>query len=505
MAYMSADLAKALEVPLDYDSSTKKGRLLSGKGDVFRVGLGRPAKTLPTLFGDKTPVLRPKDPAARDNLMRCSFFRTWRGDSDIEKIVASIDAAYQKGAMDVMDELEYVTSFLRCEVIHIDTETNQVVCGFWSDSVGANSRTIAILGKDILGFVSRKKELKKAYKTFYDVDLRTAPFNSKTLPKLRELHAKACSVDVPVLKDAITELRVKGKADYQVILDPFKRIQAVFIPGEVILPIQPYNGNADPGVTIRRGYFEIAPEELPTGEQERIFLGEARHPKYKIRDSGNLQDTEGRTVELMLESGFRVPIQPEESTEKKQAQEVWASVQKHQEGDLVDAPPNADDVKLAEQIAYASEVYEFLMFSLSKDVAVDEAGEMIEPMYGTLRTIIREKSPNLLKELKNWFKKNAYEDTTKSPVEFVNKVRTPCGQYKEKDACNKSSLCGWHKSTCKIRVKPVVDKEEVLKRIAKTLRDNEKQRALVLDERLSPFFSTVLYLEMPHEWITTVV
>jgi hypothetical protein len=51
-------------------------------------------------------------------------------------------------------------------------------------------------------------------------------------------------------------------------------------------------------------------------------------------------------------------------------------------------------------------------------------------------------------------------------------------------------------------VKPIVDSQEVLKRMAKTLRDNDKQRSLVLDTRLSPFFSTMLYLEMPHELIT---
>jgi hypothetical protein len=41
--------------------------------------------------------------------------------------------------------------------------------------------------------------------------------------------------------------------------------------------------------------------------------------------------------------------------------------------------------------------------------------------------------------------------------------------------------------------------------MVKTLMENDKQRALVLDERMSPFFSTVLYMEMPHEWITTSV
>jgi hypothetical protein len=75
----------------------------------------------------------------------------------------------------------------------------------------------------------------------------------------------------------------------------------------------------------------------------------------------------------------------------------------------------------------------------------------------------------------------------------------------EKDTCKKSTLCGWHKKTCKIKVKPIVDKTQILVRLTKTLKDNTKQRALVLDGRLSPFFSTILYLEMPHEWITSSV
>jgi hypothetical protein len=50
-----------------------------------------------------------------------------------------------------------------------------------------------------------------------------------------------------------------------------------------------------------------------------------------------------------------------------------------------------------------------------------------------------------------------------------------------------------------------VEKGEVLRRIARALRENDKQRALVLDERMSPFFATILYLELPHELITTSV
>jgi hypothetical protein len=134
---------------------------------------------------------------------------------------------------------------------------------------------------------------------------------------------------------------------------------------------------------------------------------------------------------------------------------------------------------------------------LSKDIQTDD--------WEDLRRIIESRGGKLYKALEKWLGDSAYGDATQSPVEFVNKVRKPCGQYTNKDSCNSSSLCGWHRNTCKIRVKPIVEKEDILKRMTTTLRDNDKQRSLVLDDALSPFFSTILYLEMPHELITTVV
>ena len=175
--------------------------------------------------------------------------------------------------------------------------------------------------------------------------------------------------------------------------------------------------------------------------------------------------------------------------------EVLETIQNRDESSLVDGRPNPSDLATSQEISYAAEIYEFLLFSLSKDLQTDE--------YSTLRKRIVERSPTLYQDLKEWVTSEAYEDTTKSPISFVNKVRTPCGQYTSADTCNKSTLCGWHKRDCRIRVNPIVKLEAILKRIVKTLRDNDKQRALVLDARLSPFFSTVLYLELPHEVILT--
>ena len=502
-AYLSEDLAERLSIKTNYAKTVKKGRIGSGESDFFRVGLMRPSKTLPILLNDKTPILRPRE--ARENLLQCSFFRTWKdrkeGDTQIDRIVNSIDNAYQHGELGMLEELEYVTTFLKAEVIRVDIESAQVTCGFWSETGGATSRTITLLGNTLLAQVNRVKD-KKGYKSEFVTDLRKAVFKD-TLPILRDRHARACAVNAPVLADAIAELQMKNQASYEVILDPFNRIQAVFVPRKILLPIQPTNVKPDTGIPVREGYADIQPDELPTGDDVRAFLADSKHAKFKVQSE--LQDVEGNVVELELTSGFRVPIVPEQGEASDVPREVIATVSRFNEKMLVDGEPNREDLKLAQETSYASEIYEFLLFSLSKDIQTGNDGTILDPTYEVLRNAITNRGAAMYKELTKWFKAEAYEDNTKSPVEFVNKVRTPCGQFTDKDKCNKSSLCGFHKNTCKIRVKPIVEKDAVLKRMVKVLRDNDKQRALVLDARLSPFFSTVLYLEMPNELITTIV
>lgn len=500
-AYVSTDLADRLGLTTTYATSVKKGRLGSDEADFFRVGLGRPSKTLPVMLNDKTPILRPRD--APENVKKCSFFRTWKGrgvgDTQMDRILSSIDGAYQRGELGMLEELEYVTTFLKCEVIRVDIETSQVMCGFWADS--ATSRTICLVGTAVLARVARVKE-KRSFKTEYTVDLRKPVFKT-TLPILRERHAQACAVNVPVFEDAIRELQATNQSTYEVILDPFNRIQALFVPKVILLPIHPTNTTPDKGVPVRDGYSEIRDDELPEGDTARAFLAETKHAKFKVQSE--LQNVDGKVVELELTSGFRVPIVPEESDASSLPKEVIQTVRGVGEDVLVEAEPNAADLKIAQDTTYASEIYEFLMMSLSESIRTDADGAILDPTYNVLRNAIVNRGAALYKELGKWFKAEAYEDTTKSPVEFVSKVRTPCGQLTDKETCTKSSLCGWHKGTCKIRVKPVVDKDEVLKRMAKTLRDNDKQRALVLDGRMSPFFSTVLYLELPNELITTSI
>ena len=167
---------------------------------------------------------------------------------------------------------------------------------------------------------------------------------------------------------------------------------------------------------------------------------------------------------------------------------------------LVSGETNAKDLATMKTLDYESELYEFLLFSIAKTIRVDVA----DPKYGDLRdAIVQRDKTKLKKALTAWYKAEAFDDKTAEAYTFLSKVRTPCGQLSTPDTCKAASLCGW-KNGCKVRVRTnQVSKDALLKRIETTLLTNAKQRALVLDNRYSPFFSTVLYLEMPNELITT--
>jgi hypothetical protein len=243
----------------------------------------------------------------------------------------------------------------------------------------------------------------------------------------------------------------------------------------------------------RDGYHAIADDELPTREVVRDFLEKTTDPGYSI--VGEARNVDGHPTEFILKCQFHTPFRPAEPSPGP----VASVMSGYNESVLIDGPANTDDVAVSDEISYHSEVFDFLLFSLSKDILKDE--------YDVLRTAI-ETGEDLIPQLGQWFDAETHWTPSGKPQAFVSKVRTPCGQFTDKDACNSSTLCGWHgEKACKVTVKstPTVDKKLMVRQLAKTLRSNPKQRALVLDDRLSPFFSTVLYLEMPHELITTVV
>jgi hypothetical protein len=491
IAYLPEILARRMSVKTNYLKTCPKNRIEASASDMFRVGMGLPRETLPTLLNDERSIPSPGD--AKDQILQCSFFRTWKdigeGDTPIDRIVDGIDRAYKKKTLPIIDEIEYVALILDCRVMRVNTFENTMSCGFWTDKTSPRSRTIVLLDTDLLSKVTRRKG-NVGSKFVYAVDIKQ--FEDETKKTLQSLYTDACSSSAPTFKDAESELLSKNMADYEVILDPFKRVQAVFVPQEVVLPIQPSSLEVPMGVRQRSGYADIQDAELPSSKTLSQFLDGTKHQGFKrVKE---LYGANGFYTEFLLESGFRALFRPEQG-EKDDVKEVLQTIRDpHSEEELVHGEPNKEDLRLASEISYSSEVFEFLMFSLSNDVQMDE--------YETLRNAIKNPGPDLMKQLKTWLDTQAYWDSVNEPVQFVNKVRTPCGQM-EKDTCKKSTLCGWHQNTCKIKVKPIVDEKKILIRLAKTLKENTKQRALVLDGRLSPFFSTILYLEMPHELITT--
>ena len=485
IAYLPETLTRRISVKTNYLKTCPKNRIEASASDMFRVGMSLPRETLPTLLDDKRSIPSPGD--AKDQIIQCSFFRTWKelgeGDTPIDRIVDGIDRAYKQKILPIMDEIEYVALILDCRVMKIDTFSNTMSCGFWTDKTSPRSRTIVLLDTDILAKVTRRKG-NVGSKFVYSVDIKQ--FEDETKKTLQELYKSACASSAPTFENAVSELMTKNISEYEVILDPFQRVQAVFVPQQVVLPIQPVSLEVPLGVRQRSGYADIQDAELPSSKTLGQFLDGTKHSGFK-----KVKELYG---EFMLESGFRALFRPEQAQEEDFTEVLQTIRPPHSEEELVHAEPNKADLKLATEISYSSEVFEFLMFSLSNDLQTDD--------YETLRNAIKNPGPDLMKQLKGWLDTQAYWDTVNEPVQFVNKVRTPCGQM-EKDSCKKSTLCGWHQNTCKIKVKPIVDEQKILVRLAKTLKENTKQRALVLDGRLSPFFSTILYLEMPHELITT--
>jgi hypothetical protein len=172
---------------------------------------------------------------------------------------------------------------------------------------------------------------------------------------------------------------------------------------------------------------------------------------------------------------------------------------------LLSGEPDSEGPALKAAIDYSSELYEFLLFSLANDIAVDRSGET-RTDYPGLRTAIATRNAKALEtELAAWYKAEAHEVELSTEYKFLSKVRTPCGQLKDESLCKKASLCGWTEGQCKVQVRPtLVDTNVLLKRLRRTLLENDKQRALVLDARVSRFFSTLLFQELPHEKITVL-
>jgi hypothetical protein len=160
---------------------------------------------------------------AKDQIIQCSFFRTWKdigeGDTPIDRIVDGIDRAYKQKTLPLMDEIEYIALILDCRVMRVNTITNTMSCGFWTEKTSPRSRTIVLLDTDILSKVTRRKG-NVGSKFVYAVDIKQ--FEDEAKKTLQELHISACSTSLPTFEDAQNELLSKNLlSNTSIIVSPY--------------------------------------------------------------------------------------------------------------------------------------------------------------------------------------------------------------------------------------------------------------------------------------------
>jgi hypothetical protein len=222
-------------------------------------------------------------------------------------------------------------------------------------------------------------------------------------------------------------------------------------------------------------------------------------PKISKENQGyaylqSIHDSSGNRVEILTKSGLRIPVVP--SKEEGEPLDIIASVLKDGESQLVFGEPNPADIRTYKEISYSSELFEFLLFQLSKDIKKEEYSELREQIKNA-------KVKTLEPLLKSWFTETTHFVNIAEPTDFISKVRSPCGQYKSKDTCDTGRMCAWNAGKCQIEVRSTVSNSKLFIRLLNVLTENPKQRAVVLDGRSTPFFSTVLYMELPTEVILT--
>jgi hypothetical protein len=518
LAYLPEDLARRLRLNIaNYKSIRSDGNRLKDKAtSVFRVGLGRPSKTLSTILGIDIP--RPRDSIIK--LFQCQFVRTWRTPREddgtiatqlvpyiadaparerMARLISGVDAAWEAGELSQIQELEYIALVTGTPMYRINVDTQTVSCGLWTQYFATGKNAIALLDTagsiDLLAYANHKATMQ------WSANLYKAPFPENTIKTLRQSDGKACSTPFPTSQDALSAaMRIGVVKDTPVVVDPTGYGQALWAPQKYILPMKPdmvLQGNMR-----RIDYADMGDDQLPTYESQRSALEIASTVNPQFAWKRDIFDVAGRRVEIEILCGLRVPVVPEAIENAEEPAEVIQTIRKGRESDLVMGEPNVADTKRASEISYTAEVIDFLLFTLAGDLQKDENAELRTALLNTGKTL----RPALLK----WYTSVATNMAVDTPTSFVKKVRTPCGQFESQSKCK--GICGWRNGKCMVRIdsKQVQQpsfteprKESIVFNRLYDELQNPKKRAVVLDGRASPFFSTILYLELPHERFLT--
>ena len=280
------------------------------------------------------------------------------------------------------------------------------------------------------------------------------------------------------------------------ILDSFSRVQAFSIPNEIILPFK----NTPVQQSFRdlgtfTTYSEIK-DSLPDLDKLKLYLVIAStiHPGFEYQE--NIYDSNNNIVEVLLKSGLRIPIKPIKSEDLNEPTDILNTIMQESESALTFSQTNNEDLKLYKQISYNSEIFDFIIYQLTKDLQLEDYAELRSKLE-----ILNPTSKDLYDLLDSWFNKTIYFISNSNPIEFVSKIRKPCGQLKSKSVCEVSNMCGWSENKCKIQIRDTLSKKKLFNKLLNTLLENSKTRYMILDNRTTPFFSTILFLELPHEVI----
>lgn len=505
LARLSNSLIQSLNLGETYNDLTNGRRIQNGEKAFFRIGMEHSSETLPTFLNLKTSV--PKPIEAIESLLKCSFVRTWNstGDTHLDvienslksippfdedtlarehmmRIISSINSAFEKKELSQLNELEYTAHLLNCDVFRIILDTNSMSCMFHTRFIPTRTRGIIVLQNgNYLDILSNVTRISRGFE--YKSNIYQPPFKPITYKEVERLRNQACATEVPSYNQAFSILpdilKSTNSDDFSIVMDPFGRAQAFYSKSKFILPFQ---SAPVPDLTQSKlhGYSEV--KEYPSLEQVQSYLklAEKFHKGYAFKEI-----IEG---EVLTTSGLRIPISNESG--------VIQTISELGESNLVFGPESKELKEEYREISYASEVYEFLLFQLTNDLESD---------YRELRHALQEVSPKqtiVSPLLKKWFNETIDFVHLKDPTEFLSKIRTPCGQFKTKDTCS-GNICGWNGKVCRIQIHDSIKQDSLFHRLLSTLLDNSKIRSMILDGRTTPFFSTILYLELPNELILT--
>lgn len=521
LAHMRADLLKILGIEQTY----KDKSIINGGAGFFRVGLENAGRSLPFLIGkdmkdDEIP--RPKDRVKE--LIKCSFVATWTGRSDknleeiearlkrerlnpaLAPIISSIDETYwDKKELTPIQELEYAAIILNCNIHQIvyDSKLNtyKLECFFWSEMFNKDSPQLAVIryqnGFDLICHASPTGGKKIQYNPF----INKAPFPEVAYELLSTERNISCAIEKPSYNSA-RKVFAKyfsnivddiDEVDSRFILDPYGRAQALYVEGKFILPFTPVPLPDGRKHTDSPGYIGL---NLPRYDAVVEYLEVAKDVSPEYEMTQYLTNYNGERVEVLLKCGLRIPVVPQPVEDQVEG-EIIETVNTITESDLVFGEEDASLKKLNDSISYESEIFEYLLYTLSKNEGTENS-ELMDKLRLSNPTRADIEEP-----LREWYDREIFFTDLGNPYNFISKVRTPCKPLDAKQ-CTKLPLCAIKNKKCMVKVNTKgIDKNKLFNRIVSTLIDNFKIRSSVVEGRMSPFFSTVLYIELPNELIIT--